>query len=518
MKKGIVVETTYGKVSGTIQNGVHSFKGIPYGGPTGGPNRFMPPMPPKPWPGIKDSTQYGPACWQDLHIYTKRDLDLLGFAGIDSMNEDCLVLNVWTSGLNDGGKRPVMVWLHGGDFFFGSGNSHPYYDGTSLAKTQDVVLVSVNHRLGVFGYLHLGEIAGERYASSGNAGMLDLVAALEWVRDNIAGFGGDPGNVTIFGESGGGKKVCLLMAMPAAKGLFHRAIVESGPTWKAKTVDVATQTAQNFLKVLEMSPKDIYVLHKVPADVIYSAWMALPHKASIPMEKAQFKPVLDGKAIPVHPFDPAAAPTASDIPLMIGNNKDEMTFVLYKDPQFGKYSEATMRQSIIDNTRGWSIDVTEEQVDKLVTTYYRNRPGATPHDLLVAIGSDIFSNASIRIAERKMDGGPAPVYMYLMAWESPALNGMLKSCHFLEIPFVFNNVEPTVGILGDSPERFALAKSMSGAWAAFARSGDPNHEGIPHWPAYTKEKRATMIFNTECKVENDLHPDPEERKVWEGIF
>ncbi len=514
-KKDIVVETKFGKVRGTTQNGVHSFKGIPYGGPTGGPNRFMPPTPPEPWPGIKDATRYGPACWQMLGELSK--VDLFRDEGIDSMSEDCLVLNVWTSGVNDQGKRPVMVWLHGGGFSYGSGDHTSCFDGTSLAMSEDVVLVTVNHRLGVFGYLHLGEIAGERYARSGNAGMLDLVAALEWVRDNIAGFGGDPGNVTIFGMSGGGQKVCLLMAMPAAKGLFHRAIVESGHCLRARTLEEATQTARNFLDLLGVSPDRADVLQEMRAIKIYLAWIALTPILHWTQGKNQPFPVVDGKALPVHPFHPAAAPTASDVPLLIGTNKDEMNFQLYKDPQFGKYDEAAMRKGITEIPRGiFGETIPDDRVEGLIETYRRTRPGATPHDLLTAITSDVVRLDTIRIAERKMAGGQAPVYMYLLTWESPALNGILKSCHALEIPLVFNNVDPVVGIIGDSPERFALAKGMSGAWAAFARNGDPSHEGIPHWPTYTTEKRSTMVFNTECRVEND--PRGEERKAWDGII
>jgi para-nitrobenzyl esterase len=514
--KDVVVETIYGKVRGATRNGVHSFKGIPYGGPTGGRNRFMPPTLPEPWPGIKDTTRYGLSCWQVTGGLTKQDFDLLGPSGINSMSEDCLVLNVWTSGVKDQRKRPVMVWLHGGGYFEGSGDAHWYYDGESLARTEDVVLVTVNHRLGVFGYLHLGEIAGEKYASSGNAGMLDLVAALEWVRDNIASFGGDPDNVTIFGQSGGGGKVCLLLAMPAAKGLFHHAIAESGICLKGKTVDEATQTTRDFLNVIGVSPNNIDVLHEMRPDMIYSAWMALPPTAWIPKGKAQFHPVMEGKTLPAHPFYPVAASTSSDVSLLIGTNKDEMNFMLYRDPQFGKYDEATLRQGIVGSLKGRFIDITPDQLEHLITTYRHTRPGSTPHDLLIGITSDIHRMGSIRIAELKAAGGSASVFMYLLTWQSPAMNGMLKACHVVEIPFVFNNVEPAIGIIGNSPDRFILAKSMSGAWTAFARSGNTDYEGIPRWPAYTEKERATMIFNTACRVEND--PCSEERNAWAGII
>jgi para-nitrobenzyl esterase len=514
--KDIVVDTAFGKVRGTTLNGVYSFKGIPYGGPTGGKNRFRPPTPPTPWPGIKDAIVSGPACWQVIEGFTKKDFDLLGNLGTNSMSEDCLVLNVWTPRVNDGGKRPVMVWMHGGGYFAGSGDQLPYTDGASLARTQDVVVVSINHRLGVFGYLYLEELGGESYAGSGNAGMLDLVAGLKWVRDNIAMFGGDPGNVTIFGESGGGGKVCVLLAMPGAKGLFHRAIVESGLCIRAKTADEASGTARTFLDVLGVNPNNIEVLHEMRPDLIYYAWMSMPPTVWIPKGKAQFHPVVDGKALPAHPFYPVASPVASDVPLIIGSNKDEMNYMLYQDPRFGKYDETDVRQSVSGGVRARLADITPDKVVHLIETYRRTRPGATPHELLISITSDIHRNGSIRIAERKAASGKAPVYMYLFRWESPALNGLLKSCHGLEIPFVFNNVEQPIGLIGEGPERFTLAGMMSSAWAAFARSGDPSHDGIPRWQPYTEKERSTMIFNTECRVERD--PRREEREAWSGIF
>ena len=248
-----IVETVYGKVQGITDDGVHVFKGIHYGASTGGKNRFMPPQPPKPWKGVKEATEYGPSCWQPPEAVTR--MGFWGATGVEAMSEDCLVLNVWTKGLKDNRKRPVLVWIHGGGFRTESANHAPFYNGASLAKTHDVVVVSVNHRLGIFGYLHLGEILGEQYATSGNNGMLDLVEALKWVRDNIAEFGGDPGNVTIFGQSGGGAKVSTLMAMPAAKGLFHRAIVMGGPGLRVKTSEEATKRAREFLEVVHVTPQ-----------------------------------------------------------------------------------------------------------------------------------------------------------------------------------------------------------------------------------------------------------------------
>jgi para-nitrobenzyl esterase len=513
----VVVKTKYGKVRGTSQNGIYSFKGIPYGGPTGGPNRFLPPTPPEPWTGIKDATQYGPAIWQITKASTKKEFDLWGPEGFSSFSEDCLVLNVWTKGLNDNGKRPVMVWIHGGGFTRGSANDTFWYEGASLAKTQDVVLVSVNHRLGVFGYLHLAEIAGDRYASSGNAGMLDLIAALEWVRDNISKFGGDPGNVTVFGQSGGGQKICVLMAMPAAKGLFHRAIVQSGHCLKVRTPEETNKATLAFIEMLGVGPKDINILHEMPADKINAGWQAFNPSLHWTHGWKQLFPVVDGVSLLVHPFYPAAAPTASDVPLMIGTAKDDINFLLYNDPQFGKYDEATMRQFLVQVPKGlFREEIPEDRIEGLITTYRHTREGATPHDLLTGILSDVDRMDSIKIAERKIEGGKAPVYMYLFAWESPALNGSLKACHALDLPFVFNNVEPTVGVIGDHPGRFELANRMSVAWTAFARGGNPNHQGIPSWPIYSTEKRATMIFDNDCRVEND--PNREERKAWHGII
>ena len=509
--KNTIVETIYGKVNGTFKNGVYSFKGIPYGGPTGGRNRFMPPVPAEPWSGIRDATRFGPSCWQPL-IPGGNKINLHGITGADAMSEDCLCLNVYTGGIQDQTKRPVMVWLHGGGFDLGSGDDNPAYDGASLAKTWDVIVVTVNHRLGIFGYLYLGELAGEQYAASGNAGMLDIVAALQWVKDNISVFGGDPGKVMIFGESGGGEKVCALLGMPAAKGLFQRAVIESGPFLRAETGEDATKIAKDFLDAVGVTPDNIDALHKLRASTIYTASLQVPKTKGY--NTVMHYPVLDGKVIPAHPFEPVAAPSASDVPLIVGTCKDELKLLLGGDPMFREDDWNMMREAMLHKSRFFfGGKVTAEETSDYVADYRRKNPRATPLEVWIYFMTMRTRIGSNRIAERKAAGGIAPVYMYIFTWESPALNGILKACHSLEIPFVFNNMDP-IEMIGNSPERFKLARSMSGAWAAFARNGDPNHEGLPYWPAYTVDKRATMLFNIECKVEND--PFSRDRKEWDG--
>jgi para-nitrobenzyl esterase len=497
----VIVETAYGKLRGTTYKSVQSFRGIPYGGPTGGRNRFQPPAKPQPWAGVRDALEYGPASPQPPGGMAGL-MAIIGEGRRDVESEDCLYLNVWTPAVGDGGKRPVLFWCHGGGFTMGSG-SGGFYNGANLAHRGDVVVVTVNHRLGPMGYCYLGDLAGEEYALSGNVGMLDLVAALEWVRDNIAAFGGDPGNVTIFGESGGGSKVSVLMAMPSAAGLFHRAIVQSGPGVRMMTREQATAEADKLLKALDIPAREIDRLVTLPVEQIFEA-NARIHRNPL----RGWRPVVDGQALPQHPFDPVAPEISASVPLIIGTNKDEATLFLLGDEKLKTLDDAGLHaraEAAVGDAAG-----------SLIAGYHRAYPQATPGDLYVAMLSDgMFRINSIIQAERKYQQGAAPVFMYLFTWETPVLNGRLKSCHALEIPFMFDNLSAGRNFTGEGPERAALAENMSEAWLAFARDGRPGYRGLPSWPAYDLNERATMIFDKECRVEND--PGSEARRAWEGV-
>jgi len=509
MADQVVADTTSGKLRGTVQNGIRVFKGIPYGGPAEGAGRFMAPSKPAPWTGVRDALGFGARAMQtdDMFAATPELLKLFSGRELQPMSENCLFLNVWTPATGDGGRRPVMFWCHGGGFTAGSGSS-PWYDGTNLCRKGDVVVVTINHRLGAFGYLHLGEVGGQAYPVSGNAGMLDIVEALTWVRDNIAAFGGDPGNVTIFGESGGGAKVSVLLAMPSARGLFAKAIIQSGPGVQMARREDATETAKAMLGALGLKEGQIDELRRLPADRLVKAQAAILAQIG-PMSMANrrrlgFNPVVDGNVLPNHPFDPAAPEISANVPLMIGTNKDEITLFFGFAPWFDTLDEPGMRQRV--------AAIVGDRADKVIEAYRRARPDASPKDLFTAIASDrMMRNDSIKSAERKAAQHAAPAYMYLFAWETPVLGGKLKSPHALEIPFVFDTVASSP-LAGDGPERFALAEKMSRAWIAFARTGNPNHGSLPNWPAYAIDGRATMIFDNECRVAND--PQREERLAW----
>src|SRR5580693_5170596 len=485
-----VVEIAAGKVRGYTEGRIHSFKGIPYGAPTGGNSRFMAPQRPAPWAGVREAIAYSGHAPQLPGRAERRPemRTILGPADTTQEGEDCLTLNVWTPGLDGGAKRPVMVWLHGGAFAYGSGN-RAVTEGANLARRGDVVVVSVNHRLNIFGFLHLADIGGERFAHSGNAGVLDLVAALEWVRDNIEHFGGDPGNVTIFGESGGGGKVSVLLAMPRARGLFHRAVIQSGATIRVSTRERANALAEAATKELGIGRGACEQLQQVPSDrlaaAIASASRAVGRTRWPLLDRYDFGPVADGADLPAQPFDPEAPAIADDIPLLIGGTREESGLFLADDDEVWhrQVCEASLRRRI-DAVAG-------DNADRVLDLYRTLRPGASREQLLIAAltGSNFWVR-TVMLAERKAARTKAPVYMYSLDWQSPACDGRLKAHHAMDLPLVFDTTDVPDTTKG-APGARELAALMSATWVAFARTGNPENPAIPRWPAYTPDERAT---------------------------
>ena len=490
----VVADTTAGKVRGVDVEGIKIFKGVPYGANTTGRNRFMPPAPVPKWTGVRDALEYGPSAPQTEPGARRNTSDLaVAGAGLPQESEDCLVLNVWTPALDDGRKRPVMVWCHGGGFATGSGSS-PITAGANLARRGDVVVVTINHRLNVLGFTYLGEPGGPEYSASGDVGMLDIVRALEWVRDNIARFGGDPGTVTVFGQSGGGRKVATLLAMPEAKGLFHRAIIESGATLKLVERDQATRVASELMKTLGLDKTQVRDLQMMPLDRVMAAYFETMRRMNVDQMTQGFSPTVDGKAVPQHPFFPAASTVSPDVPLMLGSTRTELTSSAAAE--LFSLSDAAMRKRIgdlIGAARRPTIDV-----------YSRANPGASPSDLYFLIASDYrYSGPVMTIADRRAALGKGPVYLYYCRWETPVDGGRLKSPHTIEIPFAFDNIKAATRLTGGGAEAMALADKVSDAWIAFARTGNPNTPKLPQWTAFNSADRPTMVFNNQSAVEND---------------
>jgi para-nitrobenzyl esterase len=493
-----IVQTEYGAVRGYVHHGIFTFKGIPYGTA----KRFMSPERAAPWQGIRSSMAYGPTCPDNEGpLGDEFEFAFNRSRGFTS-NEDCLNLNIWSPKVNDAGKRPVMVWLHGGGFSSGSSLEFPSYDGENLSRSGDVIVVSINHRLNALGFLDLSAF-GDKYKHSANAGVMDIVSALNWIKDNIANFGGDPGNVTIFGQSGGGAKVTCLLNTPSAKGLFHKAIVQSG-SYVTHFIDpdISKRVAAELLNELGLKPDQVDSLQTMPYERLGAAGQQAIEKIkqSLKPEETfnfglEWEPVHDGNFLPWQPEEAAAIALSANIPLLVGSCKNEyMPFILGSKTFSMDSATAKLHKQYGDKTAAFISAVKRAYPNTIAPVDYINI------DFL-------FRPFVIRQADQKSAGGPAPVYVYLFAWQSPAMDGEYKAFHCMDLPFVFNNIEKSEEMTGGGQKAQLLATRVSEAWIQFARNGNPNHQGLPGWPAYTAKNGATMIFDNDSRVSN--HPDRE---------
>lgn len=486
-----LVETAYGKVQGAQDGDVLVWKGIPFAQPPLGALRFQAPQPPLSWSGVRETTHFGLVAPQPA-------MDAGGLPGgqQEPMGEDCLYLNVWSPGA-DQAKRPVLVWIHGGSFLTGSGST-PWYDGAAFAAHGDVVVVTVNYRLGALGFLYLGDVGGEQYARS-NYGILDQVAALQWVHENIAAFGGDAQNVTVFGESAGAMSVGTLMGMPAANGLFQKAILQSGASGNVFDREQATRRTTKFLDALGLQRGQLAQLAEVPLEQLVVAQAKLVSGTA----GLAFSPVVDGTSLPTRPMEAIAHGSAAHVTTLIGTNRDEMRLFTAFDPKQGQPDEALLRRYF------------GTHAEQVMATYraHTDSPVAAWNDILT---DRTFRIPAIRLAEQQVAMG-ARVWMYRFDWSTSVLNGLLGACHALEIPFVWDNLHQkgVRAFTGDSPLRQPLADRIHSAWILFAQHGDPNTPVLPEWAAYNLEQRTTMIFDETCWIAHD--PQGDERRLWNGV-
>jgi para-nitrobenzyl esterase len=513
--------TSSGKVRGYIDHGIFAYKGIPYGGDTAR-FRFKAPEPPTPWQGVRDVIRFA-------HMAPQNGVPNAGSPAADApprrggggffpqptpgtpgavASEDCLYLNVWTPGLRDNRRRPVMVYFHGGSYNGWSVNVD-VYDGVRLAKKGDVVVVTVNHRLNGFGFLYLADLCGPEYADSGNVGMLDLIASLKWIKQNIAEFGGDPGNITLFGQSGGGAKGSTLMAMPAARGLFNRVITMSGQQLTGRTREHANENARQFLANLKLTPAEIHKIDSLTTDQLQAA-----------MRGGTWTPVVDGRLLPRDPFSPDASPVGADVPMMKGNTRWE-TAGQINDPEIAALSWADGGKAVADKIkqhRGQYLGDLDPM--KIVEDYRRLYPDFSAQDVFYAATTAIAAWKSmileVEAKARQSAAGGAPIFIYQLDWCTPVDNGRYRAPHTLDIPLAFDNIAYAPGMVGTGPDTQKMADIVSASFIAFARTGNPDNPLIPRWPPYTLDKRATMEFDLVPKVVDDARGG--ERKIFEKLI
>ncbi len=484
--------TESGKVSGYIENGIYIYKGIPYAQA----ERFMPPSKVIKWDGVRSSRSFGPTSPQSKRMGWYSDEQAFAFNWNDGYeDEDCLRLNIWTPGINSNKKRPVMVWLHGGGYSTGSGHELPSYDGTNLAQKGDIVVVTLNHRLNVLGFLDLSAY-GEKYKESGNVGLLDIVAALEWVNKNISSFGGDPSNVTIFGQSGGGGKVSTLLATPSAEGLFHKAIIQSGAMLNTMEAKWSRRIGTEVVRELGLNSTDINKIQKIPYQQLLEAGEKAVAKVKSEADKEGFTtfifgwaPTIDGNVLPSKLFYPIPPEQSKNIPILIGTTLHE-------------FCASTYNPSIRNITQEQAVEQLKVKYGNRVNEYleaFKNAyPNYTPKDLFDV--DFIFRPSTVEFSNIMSSYNNAPVYTYLFTWESPVLDGTLRSLHCMELPFVFNNVERNKSMTGGGSEAIKLGDIMSSAWTNFAKTGNPNTKGLPYWEPYSVNNESLMIFDKICEL------------------
>jgi para-nitrobenzyl esterase len=506
-----VAETQYGKVRGYVLRGIQYFLGMPYGADTSGTNRFLPPQKPKAWTDVYPALWWGDSAPQNMEKrYANKFASFRDHWNYGDVSEDCLRINVLTPATNDGRKRPVLFWIHGGGFVSGNAIEQDGYNGENFARFGDVVFCSINHRLGPLGFCNLAGVGGEKFAASGNVGMLDIVAALEWVRDNVANFGGDPGNVTIMGQSGGGAKVCILTAMPCAKGLFHKAVVLSGASRKAGDKAVSENLGSAVVKEAGLTPNDLTKLQDMPWKEFYAIAMRAQQNMARQGGPASgmtrgFSPVVDGKFLPQHPYDPVAAPTAAEVPMIISSVENEQS------PSWADSSlESITMEQVVEKLKqragfGGGFG---DRAKEVVASYARAFPGRKPVEIWSLASSNRQGVVALADVKSKQ---PAPVYVDWFTWQPPLFDNRMRAFHCLDICFWFYNTDVMLTHTGGGPRPRALSTKMAGALLQFMNTGDPNGGGLPRWPKYSAARGETMILDDVCVAKND--PDREARKA-----